>query len=800
MDVPMSWLRDYVDVDCSTKEFMDRITLSGSKVEGLEVLGNIEKVVVGQVKEIEKHPDADKLVVTQIDIGKDELLQIVTGAKNLTVGDYVPVALDGSLLADGTKIKKGKLRGVASNGMLCSVEELGCDEHDFPEAPENGIYVFPEPQAENLGKEVKEIMDLEDEVVEFEITSNRPDCFSVLGIARETAATLGKEFKYPEIKVEAKAGGNVSDMISVDIENPELCPRYVARAIKNVKIGPSPRWMRKRLRSAGIRPINNIVDITNYVMVEMGQPMHAFDIDTISDRKIIVRNAKEGEKITTLDGVERNLDPSMLVISDPKKAVAIAGVMGGENSMITGEAEAVLFESACFDGPNVRITAKKVGLRTDASSKFEKGIDPNLALEAVNRAVQLVEMLGAGEVIDGVVDCYPKKRETWKLNYSPEWINGLLGTDVSADEMADIFEKIEIKVDRENCVAEIPTFRPDLEAQADLAEEVARFYGYDKIVPTLAAGTPTVGKKTYAQTITSMVKDVMIANGMCESMNFTFESPKVFDKLSIPADSELRKAVVISNPLGEDFSIMRTVTLNGILNSLSTNYNRRNEEAALFEIGKVYIPHSVPVTELPDEPSKLTIGMYGKTDFYTLKGIIEHLFEVLGMKDIVEYSPVSDIPFMHPGRTADVSINGVSFGYFGELHPKTASNYNIGTRTYIAVIDMWTLIDNSNLVNIYKPLPKFPAVTRDIAMLVKDEVIVKDIESVIKKKGGKLLESMNLFDVYKGSQIADGYKSVAYSITFRAADRTLVDDDVNAVMNKILDGLKNELGAELRDK
>ena len=800
MDISMSWLKDYVDVDCSTKEFMDRITLSGSKVEGVEVLGNISKVVVGQVKEITKHPDADKLVVTQIDVGASELLQIVTGAKNLTVGDYVPVALDGSILADGTKIKKGKLRGVSSNGMLCSVQELGCDIHDFPEADENGIYIFPESQADNLGKEVKDIMDLEDEVVEFEITSNRPDCFSVIGIARETAATLDKELKYPEINVNETAGGDVNDLVSVSIENPELCQRYVARAIKNVKIEPSPRWMRKRLRSAGIRPINNIVDITNYVMVELGQPMHAFDIDTIADRKIIVRNAKEGEKITTLDGVERNLDPSMLVISDPEKAVALAGVMGGENSKITGEAEAVLFESACFDGPNVRITAKKVGLRTDSSSKFEKGIDPNLALVAVNRAVQLVEMLGAGEVVGGVVDCYPNKRETWKLNYSPEWINGLLGTNVSADEMADIFEKIEIKVDRENCVAEIPTFRPDLEAQADLAEEVARFYGYDKIVPTLASGTATVCKKTYSQTISSIVKDSMIANGLCESMSFTFESPKVFDKLSIPADSDLRKAITISNPLGEDFSIMRTVTLNGILNSLSINYNRRNEEAGLFEIGKVYIPKSLPLTELPDEPSKLTVGMYGKMDFYTIKGIMEHLFQVLGMEKLVEYSPVSDIPFMHPGRTAEVSVNGKSFGYLGEIHPTTAENYNIGTRVYVAVIDMATLVENANLVNIYVPLPKFPAVTRDIAMLVKDEVIVKEIENVIRKKGGKLLESMNLFDVYKGSQIADGYKSVAYSITFRAPDRTLVDDDVNAVMNKILDGLKNELGAELRDR
>ena len=469
------------------------------------------------------------------------------------------------------------------------------------------------------------------------LLQNRPDCFSIVGLAREAAATYKKDFKYPEINVSEKADGDINEMISVEIKNPELCPRYIARVVKNVKIEPSPRWMRKRLKAAGVRPINNMVDITNYVMLELGQPMHAFDISTIADKKIIVRNANDGEVITTLDGEERKLDSSMLVISDPQKAVAVAGVMGGENSKINEGANAVLFESANFNGPNVRITAKKLGMRTDASGKYEKGLDPNLAYDAVNRAVQLVEMLGAGEVVKGMVDCYPNKRESWHLPYSPEKINKLLGTDIKEDEMIEIFERLEIKVDKDNRILTIPTFRPDLEAGADIAEEVARFYGYDKIVPTLAAGTPTVGKKTYPQKIKDIVKATMVSNGLCEAKTYTFESPKVFDKLNIAQDDMLRKTVTIANPLGEDFSIMRTITLNGILNSLSTNYNRRNEEAGLFEVGKVYLPKSLPLTDLPDEPEKLTIGMYGKMDFYDLKGIVEHLFEVIGISDRVEF-------------------------------------------------------------------------------------------------------------------------------------------------------------------
>ena len=799
MDLPMSWLKEYADVNVGMKEYIEDITMSGSKVEGYTTLaGEIKNVVTGYIKALEKHPDADKLQICTIDAGQGRDLTIVTGAQNVKVGDYVPVALDGSVISGGQEIKTGSLRGITSEGMLCSVEELGCDRNDFPEAPENGIYIFPE--AVELGKEVVDILDVKDIVVEFEITSNRPDCFSILGLARETAATYKGEFRYPEITVKEEGVGKIEDMISVEIKNSELCPRYIARAVKNVKIGPSPRWMRKRLRAAGVRPINNIVDITNYVMLEMGQPMHAFNIDCIADRKIIVRNAEADEKIVTLDGVERTLNESMLVIADPEKAVALAGVMGGENSMISEDAEAILFESANFNGPNVRITAKNVGLRTDASSKYEKGLDPNVALDAVNRAVQLVEMLGVGDVVPGMVDCYPNKRETWELSYSPEWINKFLGTNISEDDMQATFERLGLIVDRANHKVTVPTYRPDLEAQADLAEEVARFYGYDKIEATLAAGTPTVGKKTYEQNITTLVKDTMISDGLCEGMTYCFESPKVFDKLLIPADSKLRETVTISNPLGEDYSIMRTVSFNGILNSLSTNYNRRNEQAGLFEIGRVYIPKSLPLTELPHEIPTLTVGMYGNMDFFDLKGIVEHLVGVLGMTNVVEYLPETNIEWMHPGRTASVKVNGDTIGYFGEVHPVVAKNYEIGTKTYLAVLDLEKLISYTDKNVTYKPLPKFPGMARDIAMLVKEDITVKEISDIIKKNGGEYLENVELFDVYKGAQIEEGYKSVAYSISFRSAEKTLADSDIADAMQAILNGLATELDAQLRDK
>lgn len=797
MNLPMTWLKDFVDIDCTTQEFMDAITLSGSKVESLEVMAkDISKVITGKVLEITQHPDADKLVVTKIDVGSGEPLQIVTGASNLKVGDYVPVAMVGATVYHAgavEKIKKGKLRGVESAGMLCSIEELGFTRNDYPEAPENGIYVFTEPV--ELGVDVVDLLQMKDEVVEFEITSNRPDCFSMVGLGREAAATFRKPFKYPEIKVEEKGEGNAEDMIAVQIDNPQLCPRYIARVVKNVKVEPSPLWLRHRLTAAGIRPINNIVDITNYVMLEMGQPMHAFDIDTIDERKIIVRNAKDDEVITTLDGQERKLDSSMLVISDCNKAVAVAGVMGGENSMVSPNAHAILFESANFNGSNVRITAKKLGMRTDASAKYEKNLDPNLALDAVNRAVQLVEMLGCGQVCKGMVDCYPNKRESWTVEYSTESINNLLGTSISQEEMIDLFKLVEVEADGKN--AKIPTFRPDLVSEADLAEEIARFYGYDKIETTLAAGTPTVGKKTKKQVVEDIIIDTMISMGISEAKTFSFESPKVFDKLNISSDSSLRNTVTISNPLGEDFSVMRTLTLNGMLNSLSVNYNRRNKEAMLFELGSVYLPKELPLKELPVEKPQLTIGCYGNMDFYDIKGMTEELFEVLGI-DKISYMPNNKISYMHPGRLADIYCEDKTIGYVGELHPAVLENYSIGTKAYVAVIDVDVLVEKANFNRTFKQLPKFPAMQRDIAMLVEDKVIVKDIEDIIRQKGGKLLEAVELFDVYKGKQIQEGYKSVAYSISFRADDRTLTDEEVNAPMKKILAELEAKLNAQLR--
>lgn len=795
MNLPISWLKQYVDIDFSIKDFIEDITLSGSKVEAVESMGaDISLVVVGKVLEIEKHPDADKLVVTKIDVGS-EVIQIVTGATNLFVGAYVPVALNGASLANGIKIKKGKLRGVESNGMLCSVEELGYTKNDYPEAPENGIYIFEKEQS--LGADVLDILEMRDDVVEFEITSNRPDCFSIIGLARETAATYRKPLKFPEIAVKEEADGNINDMVEVEILNSELCPRYIARVVKNVKIEPSHQWLRHRLTAAGVRPINNIVDITNYVMLEFGQPMHAFDISTIEGKKIIVRNAVEGEKITTLDGTQRQLDTSMLVISDSQKAVAVAGVMGGENSMISENANAVLFESANFNGPNVRITAKKLGLRTDASSKYEKGLDPNLSILAVNRAVQLVEMLGCGEVVKGMVDCYPNKRESWKVGYSSNKINALLGTKISDEEMIELFKLLEIEADGKEAV--IPTFRPDLETEADLAEEIARLFGYDKIETTLSSGTPTVGKKSHKQIVEDVIKDTMISLGISEAMNFSFESPKVFNKLNIAENDNLRNAVSISNPLGEDFSIMRTTTLNGMLNSLSINYNRRNTEAALFEIGKIYLPKALPLTELPIEKEILTIGMYGKYDFYDIKGAIEELAQVLGLEDKIDFSAASNISYMHPGRLAEISIGDEKAGFVGEVHPSVLESYEIGTKVYIAVLDCGLIYETASFERTYKALAKYPSMVRDISMLVKDEVNVKEIINIIKEKGGKLLESVQLFDVYKGAQIQEGFKSVAFTITFRA-ERTLTEEEVNAPMKKILKALEESLQAVLRDK
>lgn len=797
MNLPMSWIKDYVDIDCDVNTFCDEMTLSGSKVESIENKGkDITKVVVAKVLEIEKHPDADKLVVVKADIGQSEPIQIVTGATNLFIGAYVPAALDGATLAEGLKIKKSKLRGVESNGMFCSVEELGYTRSDYPEAPENGIYIFDKEYP--LGSCVKEILQIDEDVVEFEITSNRPDCFSIVGLAREAAATFRKPFNMPKIEI-IEEEKSMDNMINIEIKNYDICPRYTCRIIEDVKIEPSPQWLRHRLTSAGIRPINNIVDITNYVMLELGQPMHAYNYDKIESKKLIVRNANKGEKLTTLDGIEREFDETVLIIQDENKVIDLAGIMGGENSMVTDDTKTILLESANFNGTHIRLTAKKLGLRTDASSKYEKGLDPNLSMLALDRACQLINMLKCGKVLKGHLDFYPQKRESWTVSYDSNRINKLLGTSLSEKEIINILALVEVEADGK--VAKIPTFRPDLETEADIAEEVARFYGYNNIEATLSTGTPTVGKKTYKQIIIDKITNTMISCGLSQALTYSFESPKVFDKLNIEKDSTLRNTVNISNPLGEDFSIMRTSTLNGMLTSISTNYNRRNKEAHLFEIGKVYLPKELPLKELPVEREVLTIAMYGNVDFYDAKGAFENIFNELGMVNKVEYSPLETLSYMHPGRTAIITDEkNCEIGYVGEIHPQISSNYEIETKVYFGVLYIDKLVEIADFDISYKSLPKFPTMQRDIAMIVKDEINVKEIEKIIKAKGGKLLESVKLFDVYKGEQIEKGYKSVAYSILFRSNEKTLTDEEVNSPMKKILKELEEKLQAQLRDK
>lgn len=796
MNVPMQWLNDYVEIDCDIDTFMDGMTMSGSKVEGYEELGKeISKVVVGKILKIEKHPDADKLVVTQVDVGEEEPIQIVTGANNISEGDYVPIALVGSTLPDDIKIKKGKLRGIPSNGMMCSVEELGLMREDFPEAPEHGIYIFDKEY--ELGMDVKSIFGLDDIVVEYEITSNRPDCFSIVGIGREAAATFGKDFKYPEIKVD-EVEGNANDYIKIEIEDEDLCARFAGRVVKNLKIEPSPWWLKKRLLSCGVRPINNIVDITNFVMMEFGQPMHAYDLDKLEGKKVIARRAKDNEKIMTLDGEERELDSSMLVIADENKPVSLAGIMGGEDTKVTEETKTLLFEAANFEGTNVRFTSKKVGLRSDSSAKFEKYLDPNNIDEAINRACQLINMLGAGEVVSGMVDVYKAKRVEKEVAFTAEGINKLLGTDLSEDEMIKIFEKVELKVDKNKGVVIVPTFRPDVEREADLAEEVARFYGYDNIPVTLATGTPTVGKKSYKQKIEDITRVVMENCGISEAMTYSFESPKVFDKIRLDEDDSLRKTVTISNPLGEDFSVMRTTTVNGMLTALSTNYNRRNESASLYELSYIYLPKDEEIKELPDERMQLTIGMYGDIDFYNVKGVVETLLNRLGIYEGYEYDPNVSINYLHPGRQAKITINKKELGIIGEVHPEVADNYNIDTRAYLAVVDMPVLVKKSNLEREYEPLAKYPAVNRDLGLLAKNEVLVGQIEAIIKQRGGKILKDIKLFDVYTGSQIEEGYKSLAFALTFRANDHTLKEKEISKTMSKILNGLENTLDVKLR--
>ena len=805
MDTSLSCIKAYVpDLDVIAQEYTDAMTLSGTKVEGFEKMdADLDRIVVGQIDKIEKHPDADKLIICQVNIGT-ETIQIVTGAPNVKEGDKVPVVLDGGRVAGGhepgqrvaggIKIKKGKLRGVPSNGMMCSIEELGSNRDMYPEAPEYGIYIFQKDV--EVGSSAISALGLDDVVFEYEITSNRVDCYSVIGIAREAAATFRKEF-HPPVVTPTGNDEDVNDYVKVTVKDQELCPRYTARVVKNIKIGPSPEWMQRRLASVGIRPINNLVDITNYVMEEYGQPMHAYDLDTIAGREIVVRRAEDGEKFVTLDGQEREMDSSVLMICDGEKSIGVAGIMGGENSMITDNVKTMLFEAACFNGTNIRKSAKKIGLRTDASGKFEKGLDPENAQAAIDRACQLVEEMGAGEVVGGMVDVYAEKREPSRVTFDAEKINALLGTDLTKEQMLGYLKLVELEYDETTNEIVAPTFRQDIHRLADVAEEVARFFGYDNIPTTLPSGEATTGKLSYKLRIEEVARNIAEFCGFSQGMSYSFESPKVFDKLLLPEDSELRQAIEIRNPLGEDYSVMRTTSLNGMLTSLATNYNRRNKNVKLYELGNVYLPKALPLTELPDERMQFTLGMYGEGDFFSMKGVVEEFFDKIGLHKKETYDPNAGKTFLHPGRQANIIYDGTVVGYLGEVHPDVADIYGIGERAYIAVIDMPEIVARATFDRKYEGIAKFPAVNRDLSMVVPKNIMVGQIEEVIEKNGGAHLESYSLFDLYEGAQIKSGFKSVAYSITFRAKDRTLEESDISKAMDKILAGLE-AMGIELR--
>ena len=780
-----------MDIDVTPKEYSDAMTMSGSKVEGYESMGDsIQNVVTGKVLTCEDHPDSDHLHVTTVDAGTGEILQIVCGAPNCKAGIIVPVALVGAELPGG-KIKKGKIRGVESSGMLCSHDELGITEDMLGYEPEYGILVLPEDTP--IGKDIRDIFGMNETVVEFEITSNRPDCFSIIGLARETAATFGKKFTIPSVKFNEN-NENIADTISVEVQDKDKCKRYCARMVKNVKIAPSPSWMQQRLTACGVRPINNIVDITNYVLLEYGQPMHAFDLRDLEDNKIIVRRAEDGEVIKTLDEQDRKLTSNDLVIADGKRAVAIAGVMGGFNSEVKDDTATVVFESATFDAASVRLTAQRVGLRTESSSRYEKGLDYNNTVPAVERACQLVEELGCGEVVGGMIDVMGNVKDMETLPFRPEKINAFLGTDIPTEDMIKIFNALEIAVDTEKMTVTPPSFRPDLEGEADIAEEVARFYGYDKIPTTLLSGEATCGMKNDRQKAQDAIGESLNAQGMYEIYTYTFVSPSIFDKLNIPTDSDLRNVVKITNPLGEDTSVMRTTTIASMLEILARNYNYRNGAAKLYEIGKVFIPTG---EELPNEPYKITMGMYGnKVDFYDTKGICESLFADLKVNK-VKYEAVTDNPTFHPGRCAKITAGGKTLGIIGEIHPAVTRKFGIETPVYIGELDFESVFLNIDSNIKFTELPKFPAVTRDIAVLVDKTTPVADIEEII-VRASKNLESVSLFDVYEGDKIPSDKKSVAYNIVYRAADRSLTGEEVQKSFDKAVRSLEHQLGAQLR--
>lgn len=795
MDISMKWLADYVDIDEPIKKFCYDMTMTGSKVEGYEEEGaKVTNTVVGRILSKSKHENADALFVCSVDIGREEPVQIVTNAKNVKEGDLVPVALDGATLPEG-KIKKGKIRGVESYGMFCGLDTLGLTLHDFPYADPEGVFVIEEDC--KPGDDIHAAIGLDDTTVEFEITSNRADCLSVLGIAREAAATFQKPFNYkkPEYKGVSE---DINKYLSVNVENTDLCHRYIGGIVKNVKIQPSPRWMRERLRACGVRPINNLVDITNYVMLEYGQPMHAFDIRYLAGGKINIRNAHAGEKITTLDGVDRVLSPEMLVIADAEKPVAVAGVMGGEYSGIMDDTQTVVFESACFDGASVRRTAKKLGMRTDASARFEKGLDAHGCMPAILRAFELCELLGCGEPLNSVIDCDYNTRPQAVVPFDPDWTNAFLGTDIPAQDMVGYLEKIGFEVRDGNVYS--PSFRIDIESKADIAEEIARFYGYNNIKGTIITGIANA-KLTDRQKLERKVESACISMGLNQINTFSFISPKYYDKIRLPQNSSLRKSVVITNPLGEDTSVMRTTVLPSMCEVVARNYNYRNPEAALFEIGTEYIVTGEDT--LPLEPVRLAVGMYGNgTDFYSVKGVVEELLDTLGISEYEIEAAGEDCDFdevsaFHPGRVAVAKVDGKPLAVFGELHPDVLETYGIGVRAYAAKVLITELLDIDIPEKTYKPLPKYPATTRDISLICGDEIPVASLEKLIKEAVGGILEKVTLFDVYRGEQIESGKKSVAFSVAMRSHDGTLTDEQADAAMKRVVKAL-SKINAEVR--
>ncbi len=787
MKLPLSWLKDYMNIDgIENAEYMHKMTMSGSIVEGIDnPAEEIKNVVTGKIIKVEKHPDADKLVVCQVDVAEDAPIQIVTGAPNVFEGAIVPVAKHKSTLPGGVKITKGKLRGVESYGMMCSTDELGISDERA-----TGILILPEDT--QIGQDITETLGLDESVAEFEITSNRPDCMSIIGLARETAATFGRSISIPVPKAEGNSE-NAADYASVEIENTELCSRFIGRVVKNVKIGPSPEWMQKRLKSCGIRAINNVVDITNYVMLEYGQPMHAYDLDNVEGRKIVVRNAKKDEQLETLDDQPRTLNEQMIVISDAKRAIGVAGVMGGANSEVTDKTTTVLFESACFNGGMVRRGAKALGMRTEASALFEKGLDSENCMPSINRACQLMEELGAGEVVGGVIDVYPTPKSQNVLPFEPDKMNKFLGMEISEKEMIEMLERLDFKVDGDKVY--VPTFRADVEAMADIAEEVARIYGYDRIPSTMMKSDVSVGGKTKRQKLEDAVRAELTASGLFEIITYSFIDPKENELVNIPADDKRNDFVRITNPLGEENSVMRTDLASSMMKTLRTNYTRRNSEAALFELGTIFTP--IEGEQLPLETKSLALGMYGDYDFYDIKGIVEQMLERVGITDF-DFEVCKTNPTFHAGRCAEVLIGEKKLGVIGQIHPSVCDNFKIDTEVYAALLDFELIAEKHKPERHYIALPKFPAVTRDIAVTVCKSVPVGDIVKVIKAQKSDIIEDYRLFDIYEGAQVGENKKSVAYSLTFRGADRTLTDEDVNPVVDKILAELESKLGAQLR--